>query len=275
MLETYAACSGIFSANLNSIEPSYLMTMIRLGRKYEISTFTKTALTYLRKLFPRELALWRASCPEVAKIVAGSKGFLFDIINLAYENQIPSILPAAFLDLFAHHTLVCLMAPAPSVPADIYFMAQNEIISGIERPGQRGAMLVSEAMPTCMLSRVTFVDSFYCALRSYWSNYDPETAATSQIDYEIPCQNCKDIHRCAKAFIDFIVCLSEMGRIHCGTIHIPAGLKDLDFPVHLCDHCKVALQTSFKGSSHLWWQCLLELAQLPHQQESKDFDDRE
>ncbi|KJA16272.1 hypothetical protein HYPSUDRAFT_117235, partial [Hypholoma sublateritium FD-334 SS-4] len=87
---------GANHANLDTIEPSYLMTMIRIGRKYEISTFTKTALTYLRGLFPRELALWRASCPKVEKIVANSKGFLFDVANLAYENQIPSIVPAVF-----------------------------------------------------------------------------------------------------------------------------------------------------------------------------------
>ncbi|KJA16270.1 hypothetical protein HYPSUDRAFT_147960 [Hypholoma sublateritium FD-334 SS-4] len=115
----YVAFFGIFSVNLDAIEQPYLMTMIRIGRKYEIRTFTEMALAYLRKLFPRDQELWVASRPKVHEIVTNSKDFLFDIVNLAYENEIPSILPAALLDLYTHHSLVRLRSLITTIPTDL------------------------------------------------------------------------------------------------------------------------------------------------------------
>ena len=71
-----------------------------MGQKYDISFFKVSALGYLRNLFPRTLEQWKVSYLAVRKIVMRSKPFLFEVVNMAYENHMPSILPAAFLSMY-------------------------------------------------------------------------------------------------------------------------------------------------------------------------------
>ena len=80
--------------------------MIRMGRKYNISFMKKSALTFLRNLFPQELGQWDVSQSEVKKLCSPGKPFLFEAINLAYANDILSILPAAFLSMYTIYGLV-------------------------------------------------------------------------------------------------------------------------------------------------------------------------
>ena len=81
--------------------------MVRLGRKYDISHWKSSALSYLRQLFSKDPAQWTSSHDDVQELYEKNQSFLFDVINLAYENHIFSIVPVAFLNLFAIHTLVC------------------------------------------------------------------------------------------------------------------------------------------------------------------------
>ena len=59
--------------------------MMRLGRKYEIAYFKSSAVKYLRDLFPTSLEMWDISHKEIVKLAAQDKGFLFDVVNMAYE----------------------------------------------------------------------------------------------------------------------------------------------------------------------------------------------
>ncbi len=95
-----------FSIDVQGINTSYLGTMIRMGRKYNISFLKKSALTFLRNLFPRDLERWDVSHSEVERLCSPGRPFLFDVINLAYANEIPSILPAAFLSMYMIYNLV-------------------------------------------------------------------------------------------------------------------------------------------------------------------------
>ena len=93
------------------IDFDYLTAMIRLGRKYDFSRFKNKALKYIKQLFPRNLKEWLAVHNDnslLTEIIDSSEGFLLHVINLAYENDIPSILPAAIICLCMRHDLVCL-----------------------------------------------------------------------------------------------------------------------------------------------------------------------
>lgn len=105
-LSVFKFTQSYFSIDVQGIDTSYLGTMIRMGRKYDISFVKVSALKFLRNLFPRTLEQWDVSHLEVEKIVTRLGPFLFDVINLAYENQIPSILPAAFLSMYKIYSLV-------------------------------------------------------------------------------------------------------------------------------------------------------------------------
>ena len=95
------------SIDVQGIDLSYLGTMIRMGRKYDISFIKVSALKCLRNLFPRTLEQWDVSHQEVIEIDSRSRSFLFEVVNMAYENHTPSILPAAFLSMYRIYSLVC------------------------------------------------------------------------------------------------------------------------------------------------------------------------
>ncbi len=98
------------SLSEKSVDCSYLAMMLRMGRKYEIASLTSTALDYMQRLFPLKLDDWNACQREILMLSSKQNGaFIFDIINIAYDNHIASILPAAFLSLWHVHSLVCLI----------------------------------------------------------------------------------------------------------------------------------------------------------------------
>lgn len=72
-----------------------LAAMLRLGKKYEIDYLRDEALTRLTSEFPRTLKEMQLLPPEYSYI-KHQKGILYDIINLARETAVYSILPVAF-----------------------------------------------------------------------------------------------------------------------------------------------------------------------------------
>lgn len=74
--------------------------MIRLGLKYEFTRFKDEALICLKKLFPNSLQKWLKTSNRF-RLAA-----LFDVINLAHETSITSILPAAYLEVCYNASVV-------------------------------------------------------------------------------------------------------------------------------------------------------------------------
>ena len=85
-------------------DPSTLIpmitAMIRLGLKYEFTRFKDEALICLKKLFPNSLQKWLKTSNRF-RLAA-----LFDVINLAHETSITSILPAAYLEVCYNASVV-------------------------------------------------------------------------------------------------------------------------------------------------------------------------
>jgi len=68
--------------------------MLRLGSKYEINHLREDALFRLRADFPTTLDNWDELCGH--KHILEEDGILYDLINLAIEQGLWSILPAAY-----------------------------------------------------------------------------------------------------------------------------------------------------------------------------------
>jgi hypothetical protein len=69
--------------------------MLRLGKKYEFDHLRDEALLRLTSEFPTKLEEWDA-LPDHFTHIIDRKGLLFDIIRLAIECGVQSILPAAY-----------------------------------------------------------------------------------------------------------------------------------------------------------------------------------
>ncbi|KDR77421.1 hypothetical protein GALMADRAFT_224801 [Galerina marginata CBS 339.88] len=105
---------------------------IRLGRKYDLIRFVTDAMARLKHGFPNQLRKWDEV--DLSEVFTETKGLLFDVINLAYEFSINSILPAAFLQLCQTYTLL-------------------EILQGEERDDKSMAVLSLQALQTCLVGR--------------------------------------------------------------------------------------------------------------------------
>ena len=146
------------SLNLQSVDPSYLAMMMRMGRKYEIASLTSTALEYMQRLFPPTLEQWDACQQEISTLCSKqNKTFIFDIINLAYDSHVPSILPAAFLSLWHIHSLVCLIG-CYNNNTTYQNLVKDTIISGIQclEDDRPLVVLRTLALQNCLVSRTNF-----------------------------------------------------------------------------------------------------------------------
>ncbi|KAJ7470739.1 hypothetical protein FB451DRAFT_1175960 [Mycena latifolia] len=69
--------------------------MLRLGRKYEILPFRDDALSRLHHEFPTKLRLWdRRLANDRLETIKHTWGVYLDLLNLAYENHVYTIIPS-------------------------------------------------------------------------------------------------------------------------------------------------------------------------------------
>ncbi|TFK22935.1 hypothetical protein FA15DRAFT_671032 [Coprinopsis marcescibilis] len=111
--------------------------MIRMGRKYDIPHLLNGGLNRLISEFPSKLAEWEKLPPHYTHLVQ-EEGLLFDIVNLALENNIQAILPAAYY--------LCVQ--------DL-----NDLLSGIKRSDGSIARLPSDVQRTCIIGRERILQS--------------------------------------------------------------------------------------------------------------------
>ena len=80
-----------------------IAVMLRLGKKYDMEHFLKEAVARLQYEFPRNLSDWDSISEQpFSKIAQSGDAVLLDIITLAREAGLQSILPLAYY-LFCRH----------------------------------------------------------------------------------------------------------------------------------------------------------------------------
>jgi hypothetical protein len=104
---------------------------LRLGRKYEFTKLFKQAVARLSHEFPSTLKEWDQVSACYSLIDMGD-GFTFDVINLARENALPFVLPAAFYNC-------CLEATT-----------FDQIFQGVRKQGNTIAILSTEDQQICI-----------------------------------------------------------------------------------------------------------------------------
>ncbi|KJA26652.1 hypothetical protein HYPSUDRAFT_36368 [Hypholoma sublateritium FD-334 SS-4] len=243
---------GVYHLDVDGINYAYLETMMYMGRKYGISHFTASALKHLQKLFPPTLKAWDNGCSGIKKMASENEGLLFDVINLAYEYRVASILPAAFLSLCTIHKL-------------------DEILSGIERPNHHRplAALNHQPMLDCMRARMTFIPSFICGIVNFMEGDDLDDE--SKIQYIIPTARCTKKTSCQRRFVDVLTRLIGLSSsIYC--IKFPRRLDVLCFSLEdisdpFCRQCEPEMQKTFDTHIKTAWD------ELPgHLHMSENFD---
>jgi hypothetical protein len=86
------------------VSASLLKTMLHFGRKYEMKTLRREAVSCLLSEFPSDLDEWTDETPFAVDIYQ-SPTSLFKLLSLAHEHCITSILPALYLRICLLHDL--------------------------------------------------------------------------------------------------------------------------------------------------------------------------
>ncbi|KIM44261.1 hypothetical protein M413DRAFT_443281 [Hebeloma cylindrosporum] len=116
--------------------------MMRLGRKYELKAVYEEAMRRLRGDFPSDFHAWKSACLKQDRNFLPGKRTVIDIINLAVEQNLLSLLPAAMLTL-------CRSLPL------------EDILLGVELVDNARAPLLPRAMHMCIKGRTKLLCSFF------------------------------------------------------------------------------------------------------------------
>ncbi|KAJ3538396.1 hypothetical protein NMY22_g5182 [Coprinellus aureogranulatus] len=223
-----------------------LIGMLRLGKKYELVHVRDEGLARLKREFPTSLEeyskiLGSAESPSFL-LRPGSEGRLaqlFNIINLAHECSIQSILPALYLRVIGHNLEELLSHPS-------LFSLPHSAIRSILRGRERFLLIRKEALAGLGASDDCLSRSF-CPLfsqtiltRMWMEGPDPLAIFLPQYARE-------ELQRVRKSDSD-------------GTQTI------------LCEECTKDGQESHAASRRTTWMQLPEHFNLPAWDELKDFE---
>ncbi|KIM45345.1 hypothetical protein M413DRAFT_442019 [Hebeloma cylindrosporum] len=201
--------------------------MLRLGNKYDIPHFVAEATGRLHVEFPTTLSQWDVqrhwSLPRGGSFrgIKGQKGLLFDIVNLALQYEISSILPAAYF--------LCLR--------DI-----DAVLTGTKRDDGSEAILSSDAQRACIQGRDEILEDIP---RQTFQWMDPT-------EYSDVCQNAAV---CFRILSYSVVLLWKSGRVTASDAFSQREQMDayLDGGGELCSVCRETSRFIHSaGRSKMW-----------------------
>ncbi|KAJ7270066.1 hypothetical protein B0H12DRAFT_823555 [Mycena haematopus] len=134
---------------------SAVAALIRLGRKYDFKELLESAMWRLTFEFPATLEEYDRMRPYKPTRLLGQSGLTFDIISLARENDILSVLPCAYYRAVSIFPL-------------------NDLLAGIPRPDGTLASLAPVDLHQCLLGReklkhVQFQKEYAYGWFRFWS----------------------------------------------------------------------------------------------------------
>lgn len=181
---------------------------MRLGQKYDMSLFRTTAHRYLRSIFPMDLDMWDASRISVDEVVGCDIGFLFDVINSAYDCQLLVVVPAAFLHMFRLHKFVRHFRII--YQTWLIVGLQEEILHGVENPddNQQAKALQRQALFHAIKYRSLFLNMTHRAMTRMLSS------TGKNYPYTIPVDGCTNTVNCSIGIVRLLGGMLGSGASH-------------------------------------------------------------
>ncbi|KAJ7634519.1 hypothetical protein FB45DRAFT_1056543 [Roridomyces roridus] len=202
-----------------------IAAMLRLGRKYGISTAEANALGRIRFEYPSDCAQWeeRVGCDELSKIEDYS-GIALDLLKLAYEFGINSCIPTLALN--------CLAVYSP-----------DDIFNGIERFGQSRINLPPEIQTQLAFGFMKIMQ------------FQREAYPWLDNDEVIPSELCQDKTKCTASRHTIRRSLSWNDSTDSALCFL-LDVWDAEWSKSLCDSCAEAGATIFDATRAKAWEAL-------------------
>ncbi|KDR67623.1 hypothetical protein GALMADRAFT_257849 [Galerina marginata CBS 339.88] len=215
----------------------HLAAILRLGKKYEIDHLRDEGLRRLRREFPMTLKLWDEAIEKDMEI-SRSLFCCEDIINLAHELSIHTVLPAAYTLYSANYSSENML----------------DYESGRTQLNQR-------ALKGCLIGREMLFRKAHEAFKE-WLNHG--------LDFIIPGPSCTSPENCkASKFLalDHIPAMDFSD----GQMDILFELKE-SFTRSICLKCRRSIIAAYDKVREELWQSLPTLFGLPNWEDLRDFD---
>ncbi|KJA26633.1 hypothetical protein HYPSUDRAFT_36353 [Hypholoma sublateritium FD-334 SS-4] len=219
---------GMYQIDAKKITSSYLETMLFMGRKYEIASFTTSAENILEQLFPPILKRWDGRQKDVKRLIVQNNGFLFDVLNITCEYPMPSIMQPLLVSIFTIHSL-------------------DQLTSGIPRGEQPRAILKPSAEQYCVLSRLIFMQ---LSLRIFAGTF-----RKSDDIYVLPLKNCHSKTKCLDCFRRMMTDI-VMKHTTLNTAAFPQTMASSYGESNFCLSCAGRLQDLVEQSRRAVWSKL-------------------
>ncbi|PPQ96598.1 hypothetical protein CVT26_010753 [Gymnopilus dilepis] len=232
--------------NLKELMPFPLLTAIlRIGKKYQIEHFQAEGLERLRSEFPKDLDAWDVSVANLV-LLEEVEDSLENIINLAHELSIYSILPGAYVSYLS-------------------LVKMDEIIQGRKINDSEGGggdtevkplRLNERALLQCLKGRDGLIRKFLDVIKSWLSQ--PSLILSPQCNQATVCPSIA-----AKAILN----LPVMNFAYVSVL----DPQDWDKPRYLCPQCHLSLGEAFNKARREIWADLPSYFGLPKWDELVDF----
>ncbi|TFK38969.1 hypothetical protein BDQ12DRAFT_735184 [Crucibulum laeve] len=236
--DVYHVLAALYDKNYNirdSLPYPAVAAMLRLGLKYQFDHLRDEAVARLTSEFPNNLEAWELLPSEYTHIKA-QKGILFDIINLALQFSIRSILPVAYY--------LCL--------DDI-----ETLFSGEKREDNTVAQVPPAVLSACVLGR----DKIITAMATHTLGWLNDTDIS---------QECKGKDKCSedRATLTRMIWkpLPEYTR------GLEKWTDELSLYGSLCRPCTDEAKRIHAAGREKMWELLPTFFGLPDWQELKNFD---
>ncbi|EIN14661.1 hypothetical protein PUNSTDRAFT_124108 [Punctularia strigosozonata HHB-11173 SS5] len=131
-------CTGSYFNRRQPMTVEALSALLRTGTAYDIPVLHREAVQRLQLSFPSHLAGFDRALAEktASTLIVPYRGFFFDLINLAHEAKVPSVLPALYY-------LGCKKL--------------NGLLYGYPRPDGTVARLLPALLPAAIAGRAAFL----------------------------------------------------------------------------------------------------------------------
>ncbi|KAJ6582980.1 hypothetical protein DFH09DRAFT_1360275 [Mycena vulgaris] len=212
-------------------------SMLRLGRKYDISSAKDDAVERINFEFPAELGAWDEADASMTQIEERS-GVFSDLLNLAYECGVTSSIPTL--------AFCCLRGDK-----------LEELLTGLEREDGSRATLPDHINLTLAIALERI---FYFQHNVFGWFEDDSVITHPSCESETECTTRRHwFHRAVRGADDPVRCYG-------------LDIWNDNWPNGLCDLCKSAGEVAFKSSRKKFWEALPTFFGLPEWTELKDVD---
>ncbi|KAF8968277.1 hypothetical protein BDZ97DRAFT_1655140 [Flammula alnicola] len=213
-----------------------IASMLRLGQKYDLERFRNAALGRLKFHVPTELSRCELLFAGEKLGTAITKGYEFDILAIALELGLKSILPVAYYQCLTNYTL-------------------ESLLYGILRPDGSKVHLSQATLATLLIGRENIINNIFLHTFHFLKG-DPKF---------FPCATCSSRDVCSVARSRHYETLSL-------NIKLDAALSgDIDRHIRgFCKYCSSSARTHWYSGRERLWKSLPTYFGLPEWENLKD-----